>query len=105
MKNKILSVVAILVLFVFSSQAQNMKKTKDYDPDKHTFHVHQHVMVTLESGKEVQAIIHGHVSKKKYYVRQYKSRRQGKVHEKYMRPLTESEMSALKLEQESRKKK
>ena len=101
MIKKVFTALTIILFFAFSASAQK-QKSKDYNPDHHTFHVHQHVMVTMKDGRQVEAVIHGHVSKKKYYVRQYHSKRQGKVHEKYIRALTEEEITALK---EKKKKK
>ena len=71
-------------------------KSKGDEKSKHAFQVHQHVHVTLADGSEVEAIIHGHISKKKYYVRQVHSQKQGKVHEKYIRAMSESEIANLK---------
>ena len=101
MIKKILPALVIVLVVAFSAQGQDMKGTQDYDADKHAFHVHQHVMVTMKDGREIEAVIHGHVSKKKYYVREYHSRRQGKVHEKYIRAMSESEIEALKSKSKS----
>ena len=101
MIRKIIATLFVLVLVTGTSLAQ--KKYQDHDQSTtHAFHVHQHVYVTMEDGREVEAIIHGHVSKKKYYVRQVGSNKQGKVHEKYIRAMTEEEVAAMK---ERRKKK
>lgn len=105
MVKKIIPVFVFFLVAALSSQAQMMKKTQEYDEDKHAFHVHEHVMVTMKDGREVHAVIHGHVSRTKYYVREYKSRRQGKVHKKFIRPLNESEQAELDAALEAKKKK
>ncbi|MFY0625635.1 MAG: hypothetical protein JXR07_05040 [Reichenbachiella sp.] len=104
MIKKILPALALMILVAFSAQAQKVKKTQAYDAEKHAFHVHQHVMVTMKDGREKEAVIHGHISKKKYYVREYHSRRQGEVHEKYLRALTEGEIEALHAKKKAKKK-
>ncbi len=101
MYKKALFLVAVVFCLAFSATAQ---KKKAYNPEHHNFHVHQHVWVQLRDGREVEAVIHGHISKKKYYVRQYHSKRQGKVHEKYIRAMSEEEIAALREKEKSKKK-
>ena len=98
MYKKVFSTLIIILVVAFSASAQ---KKKSYNPDHHAYHVHQHVWVTMKDGREVEAVIHGHISKKKYYVRQYGSKRQGKIHEKFIRAMSEAEIEAAK---ERRKK-
>ncbi|WP_422358749.1 hypothetical protein [Reichenbachiella sp.] len=94
-------VLMVLALAMFASHqgvAQKSKKPK-YKSETNkpkAFRVHQHVMVTMKDGSQVEAVVHGHISKKKYWVRQWHSGREGKVHEKYMRALSESEVTELK---------
>ena len=96
-------ILSVLALIFFSTQisfAQKKAKKENVSQKESTtpkaFHVKQHVMVTLKDGSQVEAVVHGHVSKKKYWVRQWHSGREGNVHEKYIRALTESEVSELK---------
>lgn len=58
-------------------------------------------MVTLKDGTEVEAVVHSHMSRKVYWVRQWHSGREGAVKEKYLRALSDGEISAL----EEKKKK
>lgn len=96
---KLLLVVFALSIFAaHQGVAQKSKKPK-YKKESKTpkaYHVHQHVMVTMKDGSQVEAVVHGHISKKKYWVRQWHSGREGQVHEKYIRALSESEVSDLK---------
>ena len=91
----------ILALGLFATHQGIAQKSKKPKYQKETnkpkaYHVHQHVMVTMKDGTQVEAVVHGHISKKKYWVRQWHSGREGQVHEKYMRALSESEVSELK---------
>ena len=83
-----------------SCQVSYTAKYKEKQYPKHdskhiVYYTHQHVYVIMKDGKEVECIVRGRVSKTKYYVRQYKSRRQGNVHEKYMRPISDEELETL----------
>lgn len=98
MFKNILSISLILLSVNFSSLAygiggKNKKEEKETKETKETkqeaYQVKDHVMVTLKNGKEVEAVIYGHISKNKYWVRQLGSSRQGKVKVKYIRPLSE----------------
>lgn len=91
---------AVLVVFLASHSSVGQKRPK-FKPQKESskpkaYHVHQHVMVTMKDGTQVEAVVHGHISKKKYWVRQWHSGREGNVHEKYIRALNESEITELK---------
>ncbi|UXX78399.1 hypothetical protein N7E81_13640 [Reichenbachiella carrageenanivorans] len=91
----------ILTLFVLTfsishvTMAQKKENEKESNKPK-AFHLQQHVMVTMKDGSQVEAVVHSHVSKKKYYVRQWHSGKEGVVHEKYIRALSEGEVAELK---------
>ncbi|MCV9386267.1 hypothetical protein [Reichenbachiella ulvae] len=95
MFKNILSISLILLSVSFSSLGygmggKNKKEEKATQENKQeVYQVRQHVMVTLKSGQEVEAVVYGHISKNKYWVRQIGSSRQGKVKVKYMRPVSE----------------
>ncbi|WP_162555731.1 hypothetical protein [Reichenbachiella versicolor] len=86
-----------------SCQTSYRAKYKERSYPRHdrkypVFFTHQHVWVFEQStGKEVECIVRGRVSKRKYFVRKYKSRKQGTVHEKRMRAISDEEMDALRL--------
>lgn len=105
MKLKIILASALLIFLgssVSFAQKKYNRKSKTESSKPKAFHVHQHVMVTMKDGSQVEAVVHGHTSKKKYWVRQWHSGREGSVKEKYMRALSDSEVSELK---KSKKKK
>ncbi|MEO9966615.1 MAG: hypothetical protein ABJF11_12535 [Reichenbachiella sp.] len=92
---------SVLFLFLFSGSASAQKKMnhrpkKESAKPKKAFHIHQHVMVTMKDGSQVEAVVHSHMTKKKYWVRQWHSGREGAVKEKYMRALSEGEVTELK---------
>lgn len=89
---KIAQLVVVLLLLSGAALAQE-------EGDKKTskgFHIKQHVMITMKDGSEVEGVIHSHISKNKYWVRQYHTGHQGKVKAKFLRALSDSEVSELK---------
>ncbi|WP_109830578.1 hypothetical protein [Reichenbachiella versicolor] len=84
MKRKIAITLMMVCLAVGVVLAQKKNNSQE---SGHAFKINEHVLVTMPDGKQVEAIIHGHVSKKKYYVRQVGSNKQGKVHEKFIKSL------------------
>lgn len=94
----ILTLLALTFSISHATMAQKKEKGKtEKEANKpKAFHVHQHVMVTMKDGSQVEAVVHSHVSKKKYYVRQWHSGKEGVVHEKYIRALSEDEVTELK---------
>ncbi len=50
----------------------------------------------MPNGREVVAVVKGKLIGKKYFVRKYKSNFQGEVNKKYIRPMTDEELIALK---------
>lgn len=94
-----LIITSIFLVFVVSSMsfAQKSKgsKSQTESTKPKAFHLHQHVMVTMKDGSQVEAVVHSHMTKKKYWVRQWHSGREGAVKEKYMRALSEGEISEL----------
>lgn len=57
--------------------------------NKEVYQIKEHVIVVMKDGREIEAVVNGHISKKKYWVREVGSKRQGKVKAKYMRPVSE----------------
>lgn len=99
MKIKIIFVSVVFMFFVGTTclaQNKSRSRTKTESAKPKAFHIHQHVMVTMKDGSQVEAVVHSHMSKKKYWVRQWHSGREGGVKEKYMRALSESEVTELK---------
>ncbi|MEP2026383.1 MAG: hypothetical protein ABJH98_08395 [Reichenbachiella sp.] len=101
MKHLKLILTTVLLLFFTAHVSLAQKKNSKSSPKKESakpkaFHIHQHVMVTMKDGSQVEAVVHSHFSKKKYWVRQWHSGREGAVKEKYLRALSESEVSELK---------
>ncbi|MBU2916172.1 hypothetical protein [Reichenbachiella agariperforans] len=98
----LLSVFSLFICFTALCQEdgktkKNKEQVKSGDvSEKHAFHIHQHVMITKKDGAQVEAVIHGHLSRKTYWVREWHGNREGKVKEKYMRPMTEQEVATLK---------
>jgi hypothetical protein len=95
MLKKIIPAITVMMMIVFVSYGQKEDSEK-YDAKKHAYHVKQFVWVTDKSGNEVECVIHGHVSNHKYYVRQMGSGRQGKVNDKFIRPMSEAEIESVK---------
>ncbi|MGL1886113.1 MAG: hypothetical protein OCD76_06330 [Reichenbachiella sp.] len=89
MIKKVVCLLALIALFAFDASAQKSEMKK------HAYHINEHVMVTRKDGAQVECVIHGHVGRKSYWVRQYHSGNQGKVKEKFIRPLSEEEVSNL----------
>lgn len=101
MKNVKLIIALLFVIFLASHEGLAQKKSKKGKTNTESekpkaFHIHQHVMITMKDGSEVEAVVHSHFSKKKYWVRQWHSGREGAVKEKYIRALSESEVAELK---------
>lgn len=101
MKNIKIILAVLFVILVASHDGLAQKKAKSTKAKTESekpkaFHIHQHVMVTMKDGTEVEAVVHSHFSKKKYWVRQWHSGREGAVKEKYMRALSEGEITELK---------
>lgn len=101
MKNIKLIIAVLFVMLLAGHEGLAQKKAgKGKENTEATkpkaFHLHQHVMVTMKDGTEVEAVVHSHISKKKYWVRQWHSGREGAVKEKYIRALSESEVTELK---------
>lgn len=97
---KIILTTTLLLFFATEasfaqSRKSNSKSQKEVKKPK-AFHIHQHVMVTMKDGSQVEAVVHGHMTKKKYWVRQWHSGREGAVKEKYMRALSDNEVTELK---------
>ncbi|MEO9806128.1 MAG: hypothetical protein ABJF04_22905 [Reichenbachiella sp.] len=99
MKVKIILASALLIFMASSASFAQKKykgKSKTESSKPKAFHIHQHVMVTMKDGSQVEAVVHSHMSKKKYWVRQWHSGREGGVKEKYMRALSDNEVTELK---------
>ncbi|UXP31260.1 hypothetical protein N6H18_12965 [Reichenbachiella agarivorans] len=100
MSKKYLILTILMMLFCFAAMCQDSAQgkgtTKDDAKKEQAFHIHQHVMVTMSDGRQVEAVVHGHISKNKYWVREYHGGKQGKVKAKYMRPMSEQEVADLK---------
>lgn len=94
----------LIVLIMVSCQTSyygSKYRERDYkghDKKYPVYYTHQHVYVTMRDGREVEAIVRGRVSKKKYFVRHYKGRKQGNVHEKYLRAISDDELDELQKE-------
>lgn len=94
--------LGLFVIFLATNKSVAQKKSnKSEKAQKESkkpkaFHIHQHVMVTMKDGTEVEAVVHSHMTKKKYWVRQWHSGREGAVKEKYIRALSDSEVTELK---------
>ncbi|SMD31692.1 hypothetical protein SAMN04488029_0037 [Reichenbachiella faecimaris] len=101
MKHLKLILTTLLLVFLTAQVSLAQKKNYKSKPQKEStkpkaFHVHQHVMVTMKDGSQVEAVVHSHFSKKKYWVRQWHSGREGAVKEKYIRALSDDEVAELK---------
>ena len=97
---KIILATALVVLFAshgsFAQKKSKRSKSQTESGKPKAFHLHQHVMVTMKDGSQVEAVVHSHVSKKKYWVRQWHSGREGAVNQKYIRALSDGEITELK---------
>lgn len=96
------TIFLFLVLFIaagsvsYAQRGKSKSNARTATEKPKAFHIKQHVMVTMKDGTEVEAVVHSHMSKKKYWVRQWHSGRKGVVKEKYMRALSEGEIAELK---------
>ena len=93
-------ILIVLMVVLASCQVNYQAKYREKTYPKHdkkstTYFVHEHVFVTMKDGRELECIVRGRISKRAYYVQQYRSRKRGRVHEKYMRPISEEEMATL----------
>lgn len=88
-------ILQLVLTFMLLSSVVIAQKDKGEKKSKNAFQVKQHVMITMKDGSEIEGVIHSHISRNNYWVRQYHNGRQGKVKAKYLRPLSETEVANL----------
>ncbi|PIB35042.1 hypothetical protein BFP72_06350 [Reichenbachiella sp. 5M10] len=52
------------------------------------YQTRQHAWVVEKDGSQTEVVVYGQISKNKYWVREYRGSRQGRVKAKYMKPIS-----------------
>ncbi len=97
-----LKTIAFSVLFIgaftlsgFSQSSKSNSNDQDYKQD-YTIRIGDFVKVMMPNGREVVAVVKGKLTNNKYHVRKYKSNFQGEVNKKFIRPMSQEELIAMR---------